>query len=60
MLGESSGAGETGIGGSSRNEIAEALSRLYNLFIKICYLKEGLIKWPPHSASELDLEICRS
>ncbi|KAJ9616778.1 hypothetical protein H2200_000497 [Cladophialophora chaetospira] len=46
--------------GSSQEEIAEAMSRLYRLFIKIGYVTEEEMKWPPHSTSDLDIEFCRS
>lgn len=38
--------------------IAAALTRLYQFFIKIGYITEEEMKWPPHSAQDLDIALC--
>ena len=52
--------GNNGLTGSSHDEIAEALGRIYKFFVKIGYVTEEEMKWPPHSSADLDLDFARS
>jgi len=40
---------------SSPDEIAAALTKLYKLFIKMGYLTDADISWPPHTQHPLDI-----
>ncbi|KAJ9605514.1 hypothetical protein H2200_010171 [Cladophialophora chaetospira] len=44
---------------SSHLQIAHALTRIYNFFVKVGYITEDQMRWPPHSTEDLDLELCR-
>ena len=45
---------------SSHAEIAAALTRLYQFFVKIGYITEEEMKWPPHDSQTLDRDSCRA
>ena len=45
---------------SSLDAMASSLTRLYELFIKIGYIKRENVKFPPHSLAQLDTEVCRN
>ncbi len=51
---------EEQVKGSTPAEIAQALTRLYKFFIKIGYVTEEEMRWPPHSTSDLDVDMLRS
>ena len=51
---------EEEVKGSSPAEIAGALTRLYQFFIKIAYVMEEEMRWPPHNSSVLDVDMCKS
>jgi len=45
--------------GNTHDEIAAALTRVYTFFVKIGYVTEAEMKWPPHSPDDLDVEHCK-
>lgn len=55
-----SGFSDEDVSGSTPDEIADALKRLYEFFIKIGYVTEEQMKWPPHTAADLDVEFCKA
>ena len=45
---------------SSHDDTGAARTRLYQFFIKMSYLAEETMEWPPQAAQALNLELCRS
>ena len=45
---------------NNHGEIARALTRLYEFFLEIGYITEEQMRWPPHNATTLDRDLCRS
>jgi hypothetical protein len=44
---------------SSHDNIAASLTRIYQLFLEVGYIKEEQMKWPPHNDHDLRLDLAQ-